>query len=82
METILEKENISLDEVSAIGDDLNDYKMLSKVGKSFAPNDAVEDIKEIVDVVIPYGGGKGAARYMIEYILENDYNTSLKELWV
>ena len=33
-------------EVAAIGDDLNDHNMLNMVGRSFTPNNGVDDIKK------------------------------------
>ena len=82
LQNILDEENLSWDQVAGIGDDLNDYKMLKKVGLSFAVNDAVDDIKEIVDVVCTKNGGFGAVREMVEYILKNDKQKDLKSLWV
>lgn len=71
LEEIMQKENIKFSEVAAIGDDLNDYKMLKNVGLSFCPQDASTHIKEIVDVVCTKNGGQGAVREMIEYICKN-----------
>jgi len=42
---------LKLYEVGAIGDDLNDYKMLSQVGKSFTPNNGGKEIKDVVKSV-------------------------------
>ncbi len=63
---------ISLENVAAIGDDLNDYRLLKEVGLSFAPADAVDTIRQNVDVVLKKKGGEGAVREMIEYILRLD----------
>lgn len=82
LETILKDENLTWDNVAAMGDDLNDYKMLKRVGLSFAVNDAVDDIKKIVDIVCVKKGGDGAAREMIELILSKDSNKKLMDLWV
>jgi len=82
IETILKKENITWDDIAAIGDDLNDYKMLSKAQLSFCPNDAVDDIKNLVSIVLEKNGGSGAIRQMIEYILKYNKMDSLKSLWV
>tara|TARA_B110000046_G_C12864123_1_gene343146 strand:+ start:272 stop:766 length:495 start_codon:yes stop_codon:yes gene_type:complete len=82
LEHILEKENLTWDQIAGIGDDLNDFKMLKKVGISFAVGDAVDDIKELCDIVCIKHGGFGAVREMIEYILKNDKHQALKELWV
>lgn len=83
LEEILKKEDIRWSEVAAIGDDLNDYKMLKKAGLSFAPNDASHYIKDIVKVVCDKNGGKGAVREMVEHILksQNEEEEFLK-LWV
>ncbi|NQY24437.1 MAG: HAD hydrolase family protein [Campylobacteraceae bacterium] len=72
LEEILKKENLTWKNVAAIGDDLNDYKMLKKAKLSFAPNDAVLVIKELVNVVCEAKGGQGAGREMIEYICKQD----------
>ena len=82
LKEILEKENITFDNVAAIGDDLNDYKMLEKAYLSFCPADAVEDIKKLVNIICTKDGGNGAVREMIEYILKY-YNMEgkLLELW-
>ena len=82
LENILQKENISWENVSAIGDDLNDYKMLKKVGLSFCVGNGVGEIKDIVDIVTNSKGGDGAVREMIETILEIDNQKALVELWV
>jgi len=79
---ILEEENLTWEQTAGIGDDLNDYKMLNKVGLSFAVGDAVEDIKELSNVVCTKNGGYGAVREMIEYILNHDEQKKLKDLWV
>ena len=72
LEEILKKENLTWKNVAAIGDYLNDYKMLKKAKLSFAPNDAVLVIKELVNVVCEAKGGQGAGREMIEYICKQD----------
>ena len=82
LEKILKEENLSWEQTAAIGDDLNDYKMLKKVGLSFCVADAVEDIKSIVNIVCKKNGGEGAVREMIEYILRHDEQKGLKDLWV
>ena len=81
LENILKEENLTWEQTAGLGDDLNDYKMLKKVGLSFAVNDAVEDVKLICDVICTKKGGFGAAREMIEYILKHDNQKELKKLW-
>lgn len=72
LEEILMKENLSFENVAAIGDDLNDLALLKAVGLSFAPADALSLIQQEVDVVLSRGGGKGAVREMIDYVVEQE----------
>jgi len=81
LQGILDKENLSWEQTAGIGDDLNDLKMLKKVGLSFCVGDAVSEVKEVSDVVCMKNGGFGAVREMIEYILKRDNQMGLKELW-
>lgn len=72
LENILKEEGITWNQVAAIGDDLNDYKMLKKAGLSFTPSSGSKYIKEIVHNVCKASGGKGAVREMIEFIVKED----------
>ena len=70
-------------EVAAIGDDLNDYNMLSFVGRSFTPKDGVCEIKELVNTVLSHCGGDGAVREMIDIIVdENDQREAFLSVWI
>ncbi|MDX9743487.1 MAG: HAD hydrolase family protein [Arcobacteraceae bacterium] len=81
LDEILKKENLTLANVAAIGDDLNDIKMLQSVKLSFCPSDAANEVKDMVSIVSSKSGGNGAAREMIEYILKM-YDLELKSLWL
>lgn len=81
LDDILKKEGLLLSQVGAIGDDLNDIKMLSKVKISFCPNDAIDEVKNIVKIISKKNGGNGAAREMIEYVLKMK-DIELKSLWL
>ncbi|RBQ28301.1 KdsC family phosphatase [Aliarcobacter vitoriensis] len=72
LEEILRKESLELSQVAAIGDDLNDVRMLKSVGISFAPQNAIQLVKDSVNIVCEKNGGSGAAREMIDYILKKD----------
>lgn len=70
-------------EVAAIGDDLNDLRMLKRVGRSFTPNNGVKEIKEIVDTILFSKGGYGAVREMIDILIdENGLRDDFLELWL
>ena len=83
LEGLLESLNIKSYETAAIGDDLNDYEMLEFVGKSFTPNDGVDDIKKIVDKTLSHKGGDGAVREMIDFLVDiNDQKELFLSFWV
>lgn len=70
-------------EVAAIGDDLNDYGMLSLVGRSFTPANGVKEIRELVDTTLTCSGGDGAVREMIDMIVdENDQREEFLSVWI
>ena len=72
LQEILQEENLTLKNVAAIGDDLNDYTMLKSAKIAFVPNDASKFVKEIADVVLQKNGGEGAVAQMIEFLVENE----------
>lgn len=83
LDELLNSLGLKRENVAAIGDDFNDYKMLKSVGLSFAPLNAANEIKEIVDIVLSKSGGNGAVREMIEFILKRDaLEKRFKELWI
>ena len=74
---------ISFSEVAAIGDDLNDYNMLSLVGKSFTPKNGVKEIREHVNTVLSFDGGDGAVREMIDSLVdENNQRDKFMAMWL
>ncbi|MBN2767784.1 MAG: HAD hydrolase family protein [Campylobacterales bacterium] len=84
-ETLLKLLNslgLSYENVAIIGDDFNDVSMIQHAKLSFAPNDAVDFIKNLVDVKLKKNGGKGAVREMIEYLLKHeDIEDEFLQLW-
>ncbi len=72
LEILMQEMGISWDDVAYIGDDVNDYLVLEKVGYSACPANAPEYIKEIVHDVVPVKGGDGAFRAFVEKILVNE----------
>jgi 3-deoxy-D-manno-octulosonate 8-phosphate phosphatase (KDO 8-P phosphatase) len=53
-----------------MGDDLLDLQVLGRVGLSAAPADAATDVRQRVDWVSAARGGAGAARELIELVLQ------------
>ena len=65
------KENITLDEVAYIGDDVNCFSLLTHVGIAACPNNAVDKIKAIPNIIqLNKNGGDGVVREFIELILK------------
>ncbi len=62
--------DISLEEVAFIGDDLNDYWLLKKVGFSCVPNNAPEYMKKNRNYVTSKCGGNGAFREFVEHLMK------------
>ena len=70
LEELLEKYNLSLENVAYMGDDLPDICILAGVGLAACPNDAVKEVQEICNFKSKYNGGKGAVRELCDFILE------------
>ncbi|HET9765645.1 MAG TPA: HAD hydrolase family protein [Thermoanaerobaculia bacterium] len=56
--------------VAAAGDDLQDLPLLLACGLSFAPADAVPEVREAVDCVLSRAGGRRAVRELVEMLLK------------
>ena len=83
IQEIVNSLSLGFDEVAAIGDDLNDYAMLSLVGKSFTPKNGVREIQKLVDTTLTKEGGDGAVREMIDILVdENRERKKFLSLWV
>lgn len=75
LETVMEicnKENIRLSEVAYIGDDINCFELLTKVGVAACPFNAQKKIKDIPGIYqLSKNGGEGVVREFYEEILVN-----------
>ncbi len=59
--------NIELQNVAYIGDDINDFELLSEVGLAACPADAIETIRNIPGIkILTKKGGEGVVREFIE----------------
>jgi len=72
LENLLQRLDISMQNVAAIGDDLNDLSMLKAAAISFVPQDASSYVDKIADVILNKRGGDGAVREMIEYLIKKE----------
>jgi YrbI family 3-deoxy-D-manno-octulosonate 8-phosphate phosphatase len=61
------KENITLAEIAYIGDDVNCFELLSNVGISACPSNAIDKIKLIPNIIqLERNGGEGVVREFVE----------------
>jgi len=67
---IIKEENIHLSQVCYIGDDINDYGIMQRVGFPCCPMDACNEIQEISLFISKEKGGNGAVREVIEKIMK------------
>ena len=72
LEGLLEKLDLTMENVAAIGDDLNDLRMLKASKISFVPRDASAYVDKIATVILSKKGGDGAVREMIEYLIKKE----------
>lgn len=66
---LLDERRVRARQVAYAGDDLVDLPILLACGLSFAPADAVAEVRERVDHTLSCRGGRGAVREMVEWIL-------------
>lgn len=69
-EKVIAEEGLSDEEVCYIGDDVVDIPLLRRAGLGVAVADAVDEAKLHSHVVTTRGGGRGAVREVIEFILK------------
>jgi 3-deoxy-D-manno-octulosonate 8-phosphate phosphatase (KDO 8-P phosphatase) len=67
---IVASQQLRDEQVAFMGDDLLDLPVLSRVGLSAAPSDAVDDVRSRVHWVSAHAGGRGAAREFVELVLK------------
>ena len=67
---ILKQENLAADEAAFVGDDVIDLPVMRNCGLAIAVANARAEVKREADYVTPHGGGDGALRDAVEYILK------------
>ncbi len=70
LEELAAKHSLQLTEVAYMGDDLNDLPALNIAGLACAPENAVQEVKDLADFIAAKKGGEGAVREVIETILK------------
>ena len=73
--TLCKQLHISIEECAYIGDDVNDMEALAHAGLAACPANAVTAVKAMKGIMIlESGGGNGAVRELIEYIIKECSN--------
>ncbi|MBR1498151.1 MAG: HAD hydrolase family protein [Bacteroidaceae bacterium] len=70
LQQLLEKYNLTADEVLYMGDDIPDYNVMKAVGLPCCPRDAAPEIRDISLYVSHKDGGMGCARDVVEQVLK------------
>ena len=71
LQEITDRKNITPSQIAYIGDDVNDYEIMEKVGLTACPADAMMQIKKIVHFICADKGGFGAFREFAEFLIES-----------
>ena len=67
---LVEKYQLTFDQVAYMGDDVNDVQALRAVGFSGAPGDCIDPVRRVVHYVCRKRGGEGAVREVVDLILK------------
>lgn len=83
LEDILSRYELEPEEVLYMGDDLPDIQCLKAAGLSCCPQNAVVDVKALVDYVSPYDGGNYCVRDVIEQTLrvQGKWDSEERHVW-
>lgn len=68
-EKLIQFHKLKRKEVAYIGDDINDLKVMESCGLSACPADALDYVKNRVDIVTMSNGGQGVAREVSDLVL-------------
>ena len=66
---IMQRNNVTIEEIAFIGDDSNDVELMKLVGFKATPADGMSFIKDLADYVCENKGGNGAFREVAELII-------------
>lgn len=70
LKKILERLNLSFENVAYMGDDLNDIGLMKKIALPACPHDAVLEVLESCKFISNKNGGEGAVRDLLEHIMK------------
>src|SRR5271165_2580517 len=67
---IMQRENVTLEEIAYVGDDVIDLPVMRQVGLAIAVANAREQVKAEAHYTTPHAGGYGAGRDAVDFILD------------
>lgn len=70
--TLVEKMKFSFSRLLYVGNDINDYRVMSLCGYSACPADSHNKIKSIATITLETNGGDGVVRELLEDVLKID----------
>ena len=73
IQEIIKKENCKIENILYMGNDLNDYRVMSICGFTACPADSHEKIKQISNIVLKTNGGFGVVRELLEEVFGLDF---------
>ena len=68
---IMQRNNLQPNEIAYIGDDVNDLDAMKMAGLSACPQDAMDQVKNMVDYTCENKGGQGAFRELAEFLISS-----------
>ena len=78
LEKICHEFKVKPNEIAFIGDDVNDVKLLEKVGFAAMPNNGIKQLRKICDYKCKASGGEGVLREIGDLILEKKFSDKYK----
>ena len=69
----LDELDLSFSNVAYIGDDINDVKIMSRVGLSAVPADALGELKNNANIILEKKGGQACVREFIDRVFANRF---------
>jgi N-acylneuraminate cytidylyltransferase len=69
VEDLLKQRGIAWEEITYVGDDVNDLGVLRRAGLSACPHDASSEVRAVSQYVCRQSGGRGAVREVCDLIL-------------
>lgn len=67
---VVEKYQLSPEQILYVGDDIPDMKAMHMAGIACCPSDAAEEVKEICDYISDKPGGRGCVRDIMEQVMK------------